>query len=153
LTVADTTFALHSLFFLSFFLLLYFVSLVRRGVHHAFALLALIERFPRKNPRPDEEEGVDMSARLRLIRSRYKAMCASLGVRARLQPAPSSVRAEAEDGPGTREGERALATGTASILDPDDADTEKRGQRRQKKKVWPLTGPLASASATQGLSF
>ncbi|KAH9961898.1 hypothetical protein BC827DRAFT_1117642, partial [Russula dissimulans] len=60
-----------------------------RGVHHASALLALIERFPRKNPRLDEEEGVDMSAQLRLIRSRYKAMCASLGVRVRLQPAPS----------------------------------------------------------------
>ena len=94
-----------------------------------------------------------MSAQLRLIRSRYKVMCASLGVRARLQPAPSSVGAEAEGGPGTSEGERALAaTGTASILDLDDADTEKRGQR-QKKSVWPLTGPPASASATQSLSF
>jgi len=127
--------------------------LFRRGFHHASALLALIERFPRKNPRPDEEEGIDMSAQLRLIRSRYKAMCASLSVRARLQPAPSSVGAEAEDGPGTSEGERALATtGTASTLDPDDADTEKRGQK-QKKTVWPLTDPPASASATQGLSF
>ncbi|KAI0272228.1 hypothetical protein BGY98DRAFT_893168, partial [Russula aff. rugulosa BPL654] len=57
-----------------------------RGAHHASALLSLIDRFPRKNPRPDDE-GVDMSAQLRLIRSRYKAMCASLGVRARLQPA------------------------------------------------------------------
>ncbi|KAI0288588.1 hypothetical protein BC826DRAFT_868144, partial [Russula brevipes] len=57
-----------------------------RGAHHASALLALIGRFPHTNPRPDEE-GIDMSAQLRLIRSRYKTMCASLGVRARLMRA------------------------------------------------------------------
>ncbi|KAH9975082.1 hypothetical protein BGW80DRAFT_1158861, partial [Lactifluus volemus] len=59
-----------------------------RGAHHASALIALIGRFPLQNPRPDAA-GVDMSAQLRLIRSRYKAMCASLGIRARLQPAAS----------------------------------------------------------------
>ncbi|KAI0299978.1 hypothetical protein B0F90DRAFT_1725753 [Multifurca ochricompacta] len=56
----------------------------RRSAHHASTLLALIECFPRKNPHPDEE-GIDMSAQLRLIRSRYKAMCASLGSRRRPQ--------------------------------------------------------------------
>ncbi|KAI9451598.1 hypothetical protein F5148DRAFT_1277688 [Russula earlei] len=58
------------------------------------------------NPRSDEEDegGVDMSAQLRLIRSRYKVMCAALGVRARLQPAPSAgARVHAEDGAGTSE--------------------------------------------------
>ncbi|KAI0251613.1 hypothetical protein BJV78DRAFT_1125885 [Lactifluus subvellereus] len=107
-----------------------------RGTHHASALLALIERFPRKNPRPDEE-GVDMSAQLRLIRSRYKTMCASLGVRARLQPAPIANRTE-EDGP-------------AGVQDPD-AEAGREKKRRQKRMVWALDGP-SSASTTQGLSF
>jgi hypothetical protein len=88
-----------------------------------------------------------MSAQLRLIRSRYKAMCASLGVRARLQPAPFSVP---EAGLGTSGGERAPAA-TAGDRDLDaDADAEKRRQRQ--KTIWPLTAPPASPS-TQGLSF
>jgi hypothetical protein len=120
-----------------------FPSPRRRGAHHASALLSLIDRFPRKNLRPDDE-GVDMSAQLRLIRSRYKAMCASLGVRARLQPAPPpppTVGSEA--GPGTSGSEG------ARYLDAD-ADAEKRRQRQ--KTIWPLTAPPASPS-TQGLSF
>jgi hypothetical protein len=90
-----------------------------------------------------------MSAQLRLIRSRYKAMCASLGVRARLQPSPLSVGSEA--GPGERSGgEDALAVaGGMPGLDVD-ADAEKRRQR--KKTIWPLTAPPASPS-TQDLSF
>lgn len=87
-----------------------------------------------------------MSAQLRLIRSRYKAMCASLGVRARLLPAPlSSVGSEA--GPGVSGGEG--APGGGRDLDAD-ADAEKRRQRQ--KTIWPLTAPPASPS-TQGLSF
>ncbi|KAI9456827.1 DUF1715-domain-containing protein [Lactarius psammicola] len=110
-----------------------------RGSHHASALLALIERFPRKNPRPDED-GVDMGAQLRLIRSRYKAMCASFGVRARLQPAPVVV---AEDGPGLN-----LNEDTAGGLNVGaDMGAKKKGQ-----VVWALSGSPASAS-TQGLSF
>ncbi|KAN0118990.1 DUF1715 domain containing protein [Russula decolorans] len=99
-----------------------------RGAHHASALLSLIDRFPRKNPRPDDE-GVDMSAQLRLIRSRYKAMCASLGVRARLQPAPLSVGSET--GPDASGGEEALT---------------------RQKTIWSLTAPPTSPSA-QDLSF
>lgn len=125
-SVADQIFLLSSLF------------LARsRGVHHASALLALIERFPRKNPRPDED-GVDMGAQLRLIRSRYKAMCASFGVRARLHPAPA-VAVDSEDGPGLNEV-------TAQNV---GADT---GPKKKGQAVWTFSGPLASAS-TQGLSF
>lgn len=84
-----------------------------------------------------------MSAQLRLIRSRYKAMCASLGVRARLMPAPSSsVGSEAGLGASGGEGGRDLDA---------DADAEKRRQQRQKT-IWPLTAPPASPS-TQGLSY
>ena len=108
-----------------------------RGAHHASALLALIERFPRRNPRPDED-GVDMSAQLRLIRSRYKAMCASFGVRARLQ---SSSAVAVDNGPGLTEG----TTGDQSI--GADMGAKKKGQA-----VWELSGPPTSASA-HGLSF
>jgi hypothetical protein len=96
-----------------------------------------------------------MSAQLRLIRSRYKAMCASLGIRPRLQPTgalSSPPAVVVADGPGdTIEGPTggALATAADSVRDPDaaKAGTEKRRQ----KTVWPLAGP-ASASL-QGLSF
>ncbi|KAH8980458.1 DUF1715-domain-containing protein [Lactarius hatsudake] len=107
-----------------------------RGAHHASALLALIERFPRKNPRPDED-GVDMGAQLRLIRSRYKAMCASFGVRARLQPAAAVA---VEDGPGLNEdmaGDQKVGVGM--------------GAKKKGQAIWALSSP-ASAS-TQGLSF
>ncbi|KAI9439210.1 DUF1715-domain-containing protein [Lactarius indigo] len=108
-------------------------SVDSRGAHHASALLALIERFPRKNPRPDED-GVDMGAQLRLIRSRYKVMCASFGVRARLQPAPAVA---VEDGPD---------------LNEDTAGGQNVGAKKKGQAVWALSGSPASAS-TQGLSF
>lgn len=125
-SVADQMSLLSSLFLAS-----------SRGAHHASALLALIERFPRRNPRPDED-GVDMSAQLRLIRSRYKAMCASFGVRARLQ---SSSAVAVDNGPGLTEG----TTGGQSI--GADMGAKKKGQA-----VWELSGPPTSASA-HGLSF
>ncbi|KAF8497772.1 DUF1715-domain-containing protein [Russula emetica] len=124
-----------------------------RGAHHASALLSLIDRFPRKNPRPDDE-GVDMSAQLRLIRSRYKVMCASLGVRARLQPAaPLSVRSsETGPGPGVASGgEEAIALAPGG-RDLDDADADAEKKRQRQKTIWPLTAPPTSPSA-QDLSF
>jgi len=120
----------------------------RRGAHHASALLSLIDRFPRKNPRPDDE-GVDMSAQLRLIRSRYKAMCASLGVRARLQPAPLSVGSET--GPDASGGEEALTVASGG-RDLDDADLDADKKRQRQKTIWSLTAPPTSPSA-QDLSF
>ena len=122
----------------------------RRGAHHASALLSLIDRFPRKNPRPDDE-GVDMSAQLRLIRSRYKAMCASLGVRARLQPAPLSVGSETGTGPGASGGEEALTVAPGG-RDLDDAGADAEKKRQRQKIIWPLTAPPTSPSA-QDLSF
>ena len=138
-------------FFLSFFFFLFAAHCTRRGVHHASALLALIDRFPRTNPRPDEE-GVDMSAQLRLIRSRYKAMCASLGVRARLQPAAPSLVADSEDGgTGLSEGVLAPAAPAPGVRDPDaDAGTEKR---KQKTTVWAFTTSPSASASPQGLSF
>jgi len=105
-----------------------------------------------------------MSAQLRLIRSRYKAMCASLGVRARLMRAPApapaagAVGAEAEDGPGSGEGALAVAATdiTAGSQDSDAADVgaeKRRPKRQQKKTVWPLAGRPASAASAQAQGF
>jgi hypothetical protein len=94
-----------------------------------------------------------MSAQLRLIRSRYKAMCASLGMRARLQPAAPSSVGSSESGPGASGGEEALTVAPAPggrDLDDPDADAEKTRQRQ--KTIWPLTAPPTSPSA-QDLSF
>jgi hypothetical protein len=90
-----------------------------------------------------------MSAQLRLIRSRYKAMCASLGVRARLQPAPLSVGSET--GPGASGGDEAL-TVAPGRRDLDDADLDADKKRQRQKIIWPLTAPPTSPS-TQDLSF
>jgi hypothetical protein len=93
-----------------------------------------------------------MSAQLRLIRSRYKAMCASLGVRPRLQPAdaPPPPPSPSSPPPGV-----AVADGPAGTIEgviPDVADSEAGTEkRRQKKTVWPLAGP--ASAPPQGLSF
>ena len=92
-----------------------------------------------------------MSSQLRLIRSRYKTMCASLGVRARLQPAFSP--GATEDSPdGTTEGAEGAAgpAAAAGVRDPDaDSGAEKRG----KKTVWSFAGPPVASASPQGLSF
>jgi hypothetical protein len=100
-----------------------------------------------------------MSAQLRLIRSRYKTMCASLGVRARLQPAAPAIvgTVPEEDGPVPVSTSRQARQGQGvrvGAQDPDaEASTEKK--RRQKRMVWALDGPssAASSASTQGLSF
>jgi hypothetical protein len=86
-----------------------------------------------------------MSAQLRLIRSRYKAMCASLGVRPRLQPAGAP--------PSTSPPGATVADGPGSTIEGVTSDTVEAGtEKRRQKTVWPLAGPPASASP-QGLSF
>jgi hypothetical protein len=97
-----------------------------------------------------------MGAQLRLIRSRYKAMCASLGVRARLQlapDAPSSVGSEAGPGASGGEGALAVASGGRDLDDANtDADADAEKKRQRQKTIWPLTAPPTSPSA-QDLSF
>ena len=89
-----------------------------------------------------------MSAQLRLIRSRYKTMCASFGVRARLQPA-FSPRTTEDNPDGTIEG-TAGPPAADGVWGPDaDAGAEKRG----KKSVWPFAGPSVTSTSPQGLSF
>jgi len=76
-------------------------------------------------------------------------MCASLGVRPRLQPAAPSLVADSEDGGGTGEG--ALKAAAPGVRDPDaDAGTEKR---KQKTTVWAFTTSPSASASPQGLSF
>jgi len=94
-----------------------------------------------------------MSAQLRLIRSRYKTMCASLGVRARLQPA--LLPGTREDGPdGAIEGAAGPAA-AAGLRGPDaDADADAGAEKRGKKKiVWPFAGPAVTSASPQSFSF
>ncbi|KAI0065137.1 DUF1715-domain-containing protein [Artomyces pyxidatus] len=98
-----------------------------RAMHHARHLLDLIGRFPRTNPSADD--GIDISALLRQIRSRYKALCASLGVRASLRVATADDGAEAE--------------AEAQGLNESPA-------RKAQKGVWKVDGAPAPP---QGLSF
>jgi len=93
-----------------------------------------------------------MSAQLRLIRSRYKTMCASLGVRARLQSALSPGTTEVVGADGTIEGAAGPAA-AAGVRDPD-ADADAGAEKRGKKPVWPFAGPAVTTSASpQSLSF
>ncbi|KAI0044567.1 DUF1715-domain-containing protein [Auriscalpium vulgare] len=98
-----------------------------RAMHHARQLLAQIAQFPRTNPR--EEDGVDMAGMLRQIRSRYKALCASVGVRASLRAAG-----------GDEDGVEAEVPAAAAV----------GGPRRPQKGVWRVDGAPAPEG---GLSF
>ncbi|KAG8756959.1 hypothetical protein FRC11_004903 [Ceratobasidium sp. 423] len=57
-----------------------------RAIHHAEQLLSLISKFPMTNPpvAPQAEPQVDIVRLYTQIRSRYKALCSTLGVRPRL---------------------------------------------------------------------
>jgi len=61
-----------------------------RALHHIKHLLELISQFPRTNPSDTASEAdssTDIPKLLRQIRSRYKALCSTLGVRASLRAA------------------------------------------------------------------
>lgn len=74
----------------------------QRIAHHIKHLLELIQQFPRVNPSDSKPYGlaeeVDMEKLQRLIRSRYKALCACLGVR-------PTLRADLSSGDNTGEGD------------------------------------------------
>lgn len=68
---------------------------------HLANLIALIEAFPRSNPK--EEDGVDIQKQLKLIRTRYKMLCASLGVKPSLRAGAGGEEKEG-DGNGASGG-------------------------------------------------
>ncbi|OJA11863.1 hypothetical protein AZE42_03275 [Rhizopogon vesiculosus] len=100
----------------------------QRAVHHIKHLLDLISQFPRINPSAaavssGTTEEIDISKLQRQIRSRYKALCASLGVKPTL---------------------RATEAGTTEEGGVSGTD--------QQKQVWKLEED-ARRPTMQGLSF
>lgn len=63
----------------------------RRTVNHIRHLLDLISQFPRVNPSASGPSEVDIPKLFRQIRSRYKLLCATLGVRPTLRAADGST--------------------------------------------------------------
>lgn len=106
----------------------------RRAVHHIAHLLDLIRRFPTVNPstaQSSSEVEIDLSKLQSHIRSRYKALCASLGVRPTLRVGAGND--DTEEGGG--------ANGT---LAPNNTSA--------KRDVWMLEDDVKRPSM-QGLSF
>jgi hypothetical protein len=106
--------------------------LVSRVIRNIRLLLDTIAQFPRMNPSPSSESGpsdeVDIPKLLRQIRARYKALCATLGVRPSLR-----------------------ATGTHS---QEDASGEEQLDSGSKpKKVWEVDGIGKRTTGPQQLSF
>lgn len=69
----------------------------RRITHHLNGLLELISQFPQVNPSVAQAEAgseVDILKLLRNIRSKYKLLCASLGIRPRLHAVDGSEVAQ-----------------------------------------------------------
>jgi hypothetical protein len=54
-------------------------------------LLQLLASFPAENQSSDKEGSIDIAALLQSIRSKYRALCAALGVRPRMQNAATSI--------------------------------------------------------------
>ncbi|KIJ66508.1 hypothetical protein HYDPIDRAFT_109553 [Hydnomerulius pinastri MD-312] len=72
----------------------------QRAMHHIKHLLDHIHQFPKVNPSATQSassvEEVDISRLQRQIRSRYKALCASLGVRPTLRSSGTDDAGEAD---------------------------------------------------------
>lgn len=102
-----------------------------RAVHHIKHLQELIAQFPRVNPSASEASDLDIPKLFRQIRSRYKALCATLGVRA------------------------AYGTDSAQSAPQDDEDPVvvplQPRSGVEKKKVWKVSNP--SPSAGENMSF
>jgi len=72
-----------------------------RASHNIKLLLDLIAQFPVVNPSASAPSDLDLSKLLSQIRSRYKMLCATVGVKPSLRA--SNVRAEASDADTDRE--------------------------------------------------
>ncbi|EPQ53080.1 DUF1715-domain-containing protein [Gloeophyllum trabeum ATCC 11539] len=99
-----------------------------RGFHHILQLLELISQFPKTNPSAEASD-VDIPKLFRQIRSRYKILCASLGVKASLR-----------------------ASDVPSSSPPEDDGNEVPQGVTATRKVWEVKKP-GETNTTQDLSF
>lgn len=103
-----------------------------RTAHHIDHLLDLIAQFPRVNPSAGGASDLDIPKLFRQIRSRYKALCAILGVRPTLRSGGASSPAQDEN------------------LDSDDAPGGARAGAA--RNVWPVQ-PADRQRSGEELSF
>jgi hypothetical protein len=114
------------------------VGLHSRAINHINHLLTLIDRFPRVNPSPNEDvpspesTELDIEKLFQQIRSRYKALCSTLGVKPNL---PTFGNASSHCAPPLH-----------------NASSPKQNQSRQR--VWALDNNIeAKPQARPDLSF
>ncbi|KAJ3500045.1 hypothetical protein NLJ89_g9964 [Agrocybe chaxingu] len=124
-----------------------------RASQHIKHLLDLIARFPRVNPSSTnanaEENELDISKLQRQIRSRYKALCSSLGVRPRLLSAEIAAL-DREDGSASPRED------TGMDLDLDSGDgMGKRVAKGSAIPVWKIDNATGARKAVtnQDLNF
>ncbi|KAG2022414.1 hypothetical protein CC2G_000164 [Coprinopsis cinerea AmutBmut pab1-1] len=113
-----------------------------KKLHHISTLLNLIAQFPTKNPSPTSSE-VDFLKLLRQIRSKYKLLCAVLGVRPRLHAA--------DDAPSSPSASPPQNTNDADAMDEDG-----KVKRRTKPSVWkiePESTTSGKPAASKGLDL
>lgn len=91
------------------------ISGERRAAHHTKQLLDLIKQFPRVNP-PDTSD-LDIPRLFRQIRSRYKALCSTLGVKPSLRAAGASPSRDQAEDPVQSEAGREGGAGSVWELD------------------------------------
>ncbi|KAH8105163.1 hypothetical protein BXZ70DRAFT_508147 [Cristinia sonorae] len=101
-----------------------------RAINHIKHLQDLIAQFPKANPSASEPSELDIPKLFRQIRSRHKALCATLGVRVTYGMEPAAPPSASDDDPPVS-------------LEP--------GKSGGKKKVWTLDNP--SPSAGEKMSF
>ncbi|KAJ3576099.1 hypothetical protein NP233_g652 [Leucocoprinus birnbaumii] len=102
-----------------------------RTINNANRLLDLIAQFPRINPSStDKSSEIDISQLLNRIRSRYKVLCASLGVR-------PTLRASRSD----------------QTTDTDGMAVDDEKENGPKSRVWPVLSQLDPSVTNQDLSY
>ncbi|KAM5545576.1 hypothetical protein V8D89_000614 [Ganoderma adspersum] len=136
-----------------------------RAQNHIRHLLELVARFPRVNPSStgDDDPEVDIPRLFRQIRSRYKLLCATLGVRPSLRAAddadasPSPPRAEGiGEGPDRQTGLKHDDLGGGLDMDVDVERTPSATGRvaprteRKKAAVWAVHDPRADRTPGGG---
>ncbi|KAH6911045.1 hypothetical protein BKA70DRAFT_1370809 [Coprinopsis sp. MPI-PUGE-AT-0042] len=102
------------------------------AIHHINGLLSLISQFPQTNPSPRsfEEGEVDILKLLRQIRSKYKLLCAILGIRPRVHSAT-----EPESGAGEMEAE---AEGMKKKIKPSIWEVQSAKEEEKVKNPTPI---------------
>ena len=99
-----------------------------RAAQHIRQLLALLAQFPRVNPSATEPSELDIPKLFRQIRSRYKALCAVLGVQPTLRASASSGT---DDGDPVGDAAPAPSGGSKSVWSVRPAGNARAGAGEQ----------------------